>query len=154
MSSFDEASFMRALSRYPKIRNSDFYLPLEEKPKSLLIAASRDASSTATAKRVPLTPEERAAQEAQRATQANSKGADNSSAAAAAGGDASTGETAGAVAADSADFLKVFDAWVDSQWPDRATATKVKVAFRREHKRLVASLNLEETEEIAEALAQ
>ena len=55
-------------------------------------------------------------------------------------------------AADTGDFFKVFDAWVDTQWKDRAAATKVKVGFRKEHKKLLHTLNLEEIEEIAECL--
>jgi hypothetical protein len=105
--------------------------------------------------RLPITTQERAALEAQRAAAAAS------SAHGSCNGTSSSTHTAedgalvtqqAAAAADTGDFFKVFDAWVDTQWKDRAAATKVKVGFRKEHKKLLNTLNLEEIEEIAECL--
>ena len=60
--------------------------------------------------------------------------------------------TADADADQSEDFWKTLDAWVDSQWKDRGAATKVKVSFRKEHRKLLTTLNLEEIEEVAQCL--
>ncbi len=50
------------------------------------------------------------------------------------------------------DFYGVFDTWVDSQWPDRQVATKLKVGFRKEHRKIVQELCLDDVEDIAKAL--
>jgi hypothetical protein len=106
--------------------------------------------------RLPITTQERAALEAQRAAAASSahssSNGTSSSTHTAEDGALVTQQQAAAAAADTGDFFKVFDAWVDTQWKDRAAATKVKVGFRKEHKKLLTTLNLEEIEEIAECL--
>ncbi len=51
------------------------------------------------------------------------------------------------------DFYGEFDQWVDSQWPDRYTSTKIKVGFRKEHRKIVQELCLDDVEDIAKALS-
>ncbi len=50
------------------------------------------------------------------------------------------------------DFYREFDTWVDSQWPDKQVATKIKVGFRKEHRKIVQELCLDDVQDIAKAL--
>ncbi len=50
-------------------------------------------------------------------------------------------------------FHEEFDKWVDSQWPDRQVSTKIKVGFRKEHRKIVQELCLDDVEDIAKALS-
>jgi hypothetical protein len=149
----DEATLLKALARFPHVRDSSFHQPPLPRRSRSRPGAAADASATAAAdaaseKRKPITAQERAEQE-----RCRSSGGDKQSSKQ--GGEGAEGSSSGATAADEAEtegFYTVFDRWVDSQWPSRATATAIKVAFRKEHRRFVGTLSLEDAEDVAMAV--
>ncbi|CAM9482838.1 unnamed protein product [Pylaiella littoralis] len=152
----NEGTLMRALRQHRKVRGPDFHQPATRSNQGKL-----ENGDGGIEKRQPLTKEERA--EAEKITAAAVASA------AAGGGDGEDAENvdpqqalaeggagvgdAGPGLIDPVNFFKEFDAWVDGKYPgDRGSATRVKVAFRKQHRAFVAGLNLEDIEEVAQAM--
>ncbi|CAM9235630.1 unnamed protein product [Scytosiphon promiscuus] len=156
----NEAALLRALRQYRKVRGPDFHQPATRANQGKL-----ENGDGGIEKRQPLTKEERAEAEKLLAAAASGDGASAAGGvsnkanpphqAIADAGRAGVGgsDDGGLDLIDPVNFFKEFDAWVDGKYPgDRGSATKVKVAFRKQHRAMVASLNLEDIEEIAQAL--
>eukprot|EP00903_Cladosiphon_okamuranus_P011275 g10632.t1 len=150
----NEAALMRALRQCRKVRGPDFHQPATRANEGKI-----ESGNGRIEKRQPLTKEERA--EAENTLAAAAAAAGNGDGMAADEGAENTdpqqalgdGGEAGPELIEPANFLKEFDAWVDGKYPgDRGSATKVKVAFRKQHRAMVAGLNLEDIEEIAQAM--
>ncbi|CAM9484147.1 unnamed protein product [Hapterophycus canaliculatus] len=155
----NEAALLRALRQYRKVRGPDFHQPatranqgkLEngdgiEKRQPLTKEERAEAEkllAAAVASGDKIAPEGRAAKTGERSHQALAEG----------GADVGGGDNMGPELIDPVNFFKEFDSWVDGKYPgDRGSATKVKVAFRKQHRAMVASLNLEDIEDIAQAM--
>ncbi|CAM9163957.1 unnamed protein product [Ectocarpus sp. 8 AP-2014] len=150
----NEASLLRALRQYRKVRGPDFHQPATRSNQGKI-----ENGDGGVEKRQPLTKKERAEAEKVLAEAAAAGGGGLESAhtqQALPGGDAGVGADADITRPDlidPVDFLKEFDAWVDGKYPgDRGSSTKVKVAFRKQHRAVVSKLNLEDIEEIAQAM--
>ncbi|CAM9211471.1 unnamed protein product [Phaeothamnion confervicola] len=178
----DRRGFEQFLQKFPKVRDRDFYdVPLKNcAARPAIAAAGWSATVPAAGRRRPIAKEERAAAYQERsaaaalappaANDAGAGGRTDAAASAMAATLPASAESRKAVAdgpatADSVarfaavplegDFWKEFDAWADRQYVgNRAAATKLKVAFRKEHRMFVASLCLEDLEEICASMAQ
>ncbi|CAB1118674.1 unnamed protein product [Ectocarpus sp. CCAP 1310/34] len=150
----NEASLLRALRQYRKVRGPDFHQPATRSNQGKI-----ENGDGGVEKRQPLTKEERAhAEKALAAAAAAGGGGVESAHTQQALPESDTGAGADADNTrpdliDPVDFWKEFDAWVDAKYPgDRGSSTKVKVAFRKQHRAFVSKLNLEDIEEIAQAM--
>eukprot|EP00752_Nemacystus_decipiens_P015675 g13989.t1 len=149
----NEAALLRALRQYRKVRGPDFHQPATRANQGKI-----ENGDGGVEKRQPLTKEERA--EAEKALAAAAAAGNGDGAASGEGAETTDPQQAlregGEARPDliePASFFKEFDTWVDGKYPgDRGSATKVKVAFRKQHRAMVAGLNLEDIEEIAQAM--
>ncbi|CAM9152881.1 unnamed protein product [Laminaria digitata] len=151
----NEAILMRTLRQYRKVRGPDFHQPATRQNQGKL------ENGDGIEKRQPLSKEERAEAEillAAAVAGGGGGGPENEASPELGEGGAGDGAGANGVGAEldliaPGEFLKEFDAWVDTKYPeDRGSATKLKVAFRKQHRAAVADLCLEDIEDVAQAM--